>query len=243
MIAGLGRRPWALGWSAVFALASATATVATAGDEQVRAWIGDLDADSFETRELATQRLLSGGGEATLLLKQALSNGTAETQWRAAAILGQLESAHRAKTPLPAAASAASADEPCSDQAAALVTGPPASPEPPPEADIAQALVPPPPPVPLEAITEQVLIADAYVAPELSAERANGAAAATAAPRATAAKTAIVNTPSQPARSSSPVVFVRPGFSRGPAGYNRDNQPRLLNVFQRARLFFGLSAR
>lgn len=56
----------------------------------IEAWVEDLDASRFQTRELATEQLLSAGAPAISPLADALSGGSLEVQTRGVSILGRM---------------------------------------------------------------------------------------------------------------------------------------------------------
>ena len=59
-------------------------------DEQIAAWIRDLDADSFAVREEAMRRLIAAGAPAVAPVARAVSGASAEASWRAMVVLRSL---------------------------------------------------------------------------------------------------------------------------------------------------------
>jgi hypothetical protein len=241
MYAWLGRKPWAFGWLVGLAFCTA-ATAAPPSAEQLRAWVRDLDADGFAAREFAMQQLIEAGSDASVFLRAAVDGSSPEMAWRATVIQARLHSERRTGT----AVQTEVAVEQCSDEANAAHTDPPTMPDAPPEADIAQALAPPPQLPSIEEIGEQVLIADAYVSPDLAQEHGKILSRPAVGPRELRIEPAITALPADaphPARSSPAVIFVRQSATRAPVMNARDSQPRLMNFLQRARTALGLPAR
>jgi hypothetical protein len=253
MFARLGRRPWALGWLLVLAGWSYV-LAAPPAEEQLRAWIQDLDADDFAKRDGAAGRLAAAGPIAVPLLSESLKRGSPEAAWRASAVLSRIREAGiavqgAAGTETAAAGSACNDQSPPAEEAATL----PPAPEPPPESDIALALAPPPEPLPVDAVTDRVLIADAYVSPELAVEvdlvepnvERRVSRPIDDVPRLPERKIEHASrTPvSPPVANRSSITLVRYPAERHPLASGRENQPRVKNFFHRARTVLGLPAR
>ncbi len=240
MNAWSGSGPRALSWLAVFVLAGA-ATAATPSEAELRIWLGDLDADSFAVREAAMRKLSGAGEEVKVLLQNAVAGGSPETAWRAEVILQRV----RSKTHAVAEARRGIAvAESCSAEPAVETGDTRLSPDPPPDADIGQALAPPPQMPSIDSIAEQVLIADAFVSPEFTTESAGGAGPVVKSePRVTPSITALRADSPRAVVTLPSVTLVRQPATPVPISFSRENQPRLMNFFQRARAFLGLSTR
>jgi hypothetical protein len=218
--------------------------------EQLRALVRDLDAADFAAREAAATRLAEAGDAAIPYLAESVTRGSAEAAWRASAILASLRSADHPANGVPVSSSVRSVREYRLQQPAADVN----EPAPPPEADIAAELQPPPEPVSVEQISEQVLIADAYVSPDLSGVvMPHAAPLAPHAPAAAVGSLArvpgngvipgAVSNPRRVRPATASVSFVRQQAVRDTIAATPDTTPRLTNFFQRARTVLGLSGR
>lgn len=244
----LGRMPSAGCWL-FLVVGISFASAASPSEEQLRAWIRDLNADSFAAREGAAEKLKIAGPLAVSLLSDCVASGSAEASWRASAVLVAIRSASPS-TILPDQAIDSAQ---CNDVGHATTdnSNSPPAPEAPPEADISQALAPPPAPLPLEAVTEQVLIADAYVSPQLTGEKGTGEKAFAGAPippqtwEQPITPAVIERDPALAVHSAqhADVTFVRYPPVRAGTNVNRENQPRWMNFLNRTRTMFGLSVR
>jgi hypothetical protein len=249
MFAWLGRRPRALSWLIVLAGFQAAAAAPPTEDE-LRAWIGDLTGDSFAAREIAAGKLASAGEPAAALLSECMARGDAESAWRAAAVLAAIRTPKAGPDDPPGPEPLTTVARFNDDSPAPTANpNPPPSPDPPPESSIADALAPPPEPLALEDITDQVHIADAYVSPELISD----ASPPTGHQRPIPSRPTVAQQPFErisPAVSSSRmapsprnVALRRSGQTLPQLATPRDNQPRLMNIFIRARSVLGLSTR